>query len=183
MWNWLVDNKEWLFSGGGVVIAVLIIRFIFQRLRKSKLNVPSLEKESLAAVIEGPRAKAPEIKKDIEVGHLSARAIITNIEEAPFLQQPDILKNYIGLRVTWEGYLTGAFKISDTLIRLHIRTCEKEEWRGVGVIVNIDPSQYPGLGLLKYEHPIRVSGAISEIHSYFSLKDAQIEYELNSLNK
>jgi hypothetical protein len=38
--------------------------------------------------------------------------------------------------------------------------------------------KYPGLALLKYEHPIHISGTISDISEHFSLKDVKIKFNL-----
>lgn len=34
--NWIDENKEWLFSGIGIVVASLIIKFFFNRNRKNQ---------------------------------------------------------------------------------------------------------------------------------------------------
>ena len=35
---WLVDNKEWLFSGGGVVLVAWIIRIIFKKRQATSIQ-------------------------------------------------------------------------------------------------------------------------------------------------
>jgi hypothetical protein len=181
MLKWLLNNKEWLFSGGGIVVMVFLFRFIARYLRKRKLVASPAKEQPLAKIIEGPPVKASEIKKDIKTDSLSADAIMARIEEAPFLQQPDIIKHYIGLRVTWDGTLVSAEKKA-LLICLLINV-GKKDMKPIIVSVDFFPSQCPGIGLLKYGHPIRVSGVISKIHDYFELNYARIEYKLNSLSK
>lgn len=182
MLKWLLNNKEWLFSGCGIVILVFLFHFITRYLRKRKLATISVKEQSLAEIIEGSPVKISEIKRDIKIDSLTADAIMTRINEAPFLQQPDITKHYIGLRVTWDGVLADARKTGSDLIRLQISVGKKGK-EPEAIFVDIIPSQYPGIGLLKYGHSIRVSGVISGIYTYFNLSDARIEYKLNSLSK
>jgi len=181
MWNWLLNNKEWLFSGGGIVLVALLIRFVFQRIKKAKPKDEATGSLSLQQIIEGPPAKPPEIRKEVKGVSLSALAIMTTIEETPLLQRPDVAKNYIGLRVSWDGKLSSANKISDNNIRLIIRI--SEGYKDVGVTFEINPNRYPGLGLLKYKHSVRVSGVISRVSDYFELEDAYLEYELTPPDK
>jgi len=171
IWKWLLTNIPWLFSGIGVVILLFLFQSIFRRRKKRKPGTMFSKDKSLTEILEGPPVKTPEIKSS----PLTPNAIMTAIKEAPLLQQPDVLKHYTGLQVTWDGYLVDAYKMKDNLVQLMIRVGEKN------VFVEIIPSHYPGLGLLKDHHPIRVSGTISEIqYGYFVLMDARIEYELNS---
>lgn len=39
MWEWINENKEWLFSGGGVVLLSWIVTCIFKRNKHEKKNV------------------------------------------------------------------------------------------------------------------------------------------------
>lgn len=176
MFRWLLDNKEWLFSGGGVVLVALIIRFVFQHIKKAKLKDESMNKWSLQQIIEGPPAKPPVINKEEKSCSLSPLDIMATIEETPLLQKPDVAKNYIGLRISWAGKLARAEKTSNNNIRIAITTGEGS--RIEVVVFEINPKLYPGLGLLKYKHPIRVSGVISRITDGFELEDAHLEYEL-----
>ena len=174
IWEWLLTNIPWFFSGIGVVILLFLFQFISRRLKKRKLGPRFSKDQSLSEIPEGQPIKTPEIKPS----SLTADAIMTAIKEAPLLQQPDILKYYTGLQVTWDGELASADKKGDDLVRLVILV--KKEYGYMSVFVEISRSQYPSLGLLKHDHPIRVSGTISEIQKdYFKLKDARIEYELN----
>jgi len=183
MLKWLLNNKDWLFSGGGIVVLGFLFHFITRHLRKRKMAKISTKEHSLAEIIEGSPVKTSEIKKDIQTDSLTADAILTRINEAPFLQQPDITKHYIGLRVTWDGTLVDAKKVDSDLIQLIINVGKKSKKIWI-VWVDIIPSLYPGIGLLKYGHSIRVSGVISEIQPVlFKLSDARIEYKLNSLSK
>jgi hypothetical protein len=168
MLKWLL----WLFSGVGIAVMMFLYRLITQHFRKRKLVATPAKEQFLVKIIEGLPV----------TDSLTADAIMTRIKEAPFLQQHDIKKHYIGLRVTWDGSFVSAEKRGSDLIRLQICVGWKVEKINM-VFVNIIPSQYPGIGLLKYGHSIQVSGAISEINNYFVLRDARIEYKLNSLSK
>jgi len=167
MWSLILDNIKWIFSGIGVLILVGLWRWL-SRNRKRKMPVT-----------EGPAhqhfiAIPPEMQKGVDI---SGHDILTTIEEAPLLQRPDVRKHYIGLRVTWDGKLRSAKETGVNTIHLYINV-EKgtHDW---SVFVDVDPTQYPGLGLLKRNHPIRVSGVIAEIDGFFVLKDARIEYKID----
>jgi len=179
MLRWVLDNREWLFSGVGLVVILGLWRLVSWYRKRKNLAATSTQEQSFAAVIEGPPVKAPEIIKDTKIGSLSPDAIMTSIHEAPLLQRPDVVKHYIGVPVTWEGVLTNARKKDPNLIHLLIRVGKGN----YSVFADIIPSQYSGLGLLKYGHPIRVSGTISEISIYIILSNARIEFELSSPNK
>ena len=180
MFRWIWSNKDWLFSGVGLALILLIARFVFRRIKKAKPEEDLVKGPSLQQIIEGPPAKPPEIKKESTSSSLSALAIIASINATPLLQRPDVARNYIGLRVTWDGQLSSAKKISDDKIRLIIRI--SEGFKDVRAVCEINPNEYPGLALLKYEHLVRVSGVISRIEDYFNLEDAHIEYDLGSLD-
>jgi hypothetical protein len=170
MFSWIWNNKEWLFSGVGIVVVVSIFQ-LARYLRRRKSRVLSAQEQ----------AGTPEITKEIGVSGLSPHAIIKKIDKAPVLQKADVTKNYIGLCVAWEGKLSGAENTGEDLVHLHIRV----PWRykEYSVFLDVHPSQYPGLRLLKEEHPVRISGRIAEIRRWIQLEDAHIEYDLGSLNK
>ena len=165
MFKWLWNNKEWLFSGVGIVAIVLIITFVkwIKRRKTAQEN-----------------AKQSAEPLDQKAGSsLSAAEIRAAIDRAPFLQRLDVIKHYIGLRVSWDGKLTSAWKLNEKTTRVMILVEEKNRY--LSAMGDVEISKYPGLALLKEEHPIHMSGTISNISEYsgyFSLKDVKIKYSL-----
>jgi len=104
---------------------------------------------------------------------LTCKSIMDSIENAPLLQQPDVAKHYIGLKISWEGYLVGASRTERGLVRLTIQP--KDITVGSIILFDVDPSRYPGIGLLKQGDTIRVEGTIAAIHDVFiELDNARI---------
>jgi hypothetical protein len=101
---------------------------------------------------------------------LSPEDISKAIGTAPILQQKEIAKHYIGLKVTWEGHLDNVTIVGDNVM---IVLSPPGGGRYIGFQVN--PNNYPGLGLLKRGAPIKVEGVISDLPGIFiQLKDVKI---------
>jgi hypothetical protein len=101
---------------------------------------------------------------------LSPEEISRALNTAPILQESDIAKHYIGLKVIWEGGLYNIGKNGDIYV---IGLSPHGGGRYIGF--QVDANKYPGLGLLKRGAPIKVEGIISEFRGIFiQLKDVTI---------
>jgi len=176
MFDWIWDNKEWLFSGVGVIIVVLVFSWLKKRIKSRKTQEPSLNGATLQDVIDAP--PPPKQEPDIPATSLSPGKIIKEVKSAPFLQQPDICKQYEGIKVSWKGKLSFAEKIDEKNIRLMISVTEKKGSNLVFFYVN--PKQYPGIGLLREGHEILVEGRIKEVLEYIYLKADKLIFNIDN---
>ncbi len=58
MWAWCISNKEWFFSGGGVVLVSLVGRILFKRMRES----------STQTIRSGDRSNNVQAGRDVYIG-------------------------------------------------------------------------------------------------------------------
>jgi hypothetical protein len=172
MIEWLWNNKEWIFSGIGVAVVLALVpaaRWLMRR-RISQSDLPP--GTTLQAVIDSPPPPPPALL--VETSSLDPQAIIKAIESAPLLQQGDIEKHYRGMRVEWTGELISAKKRNKGEVTLLI-LCGSRSSFSPGVMFDIDPAEYPGLGLLRSRDSIRVSGVIRKVeHQIIELKDVRL---------
>jgi hypothetical protein len=177
----LVKNKEWLFSGIGIFLIVGLFSFLRKLINlPKKKSVPYSEPQNLV-VITGPPPSPAIIETKpapysppvniFQLESLSPTEILKSIREAPLLQQSDVTKHYIGLKITWEGTLAGATEKGDGNVMMVISLSSES------IFFYVNKNDYPGLGLLKRGAILKVEGTIESIDSmpyYFTLKDAKI---------
>lgn len=187
----LIKNKEWLFSGIGIVLCVGLFSIIRKLIyRQKKESIPFSTPQNLKVIIESPPIPTiiepnPALYSPpaniIPLEYLSPSEILKMIREAPLLQQDEVTKHYIGLKVTWEGELNNAYTKKDDIVGIVLCSSHK------GIIFDVNKNDYPGLGLLKAGAMLTVEGIIEKITGYFYLKDARIisviSHDANSLPK
>lgn len=176
MFDWIWDNKEWLFSGVGGIIFVLVLSWLKNRIKSRKTQEPSLNGATLQDIIDAPLP--PKKEPDILATSLSPGKIIKEVESAPLLQQPDICKQYEGIKVSWKGKLSSADKIDKENISLMITVTEGKVY--TLIFFNVNPKQYPGIGLLREGHEILVKGRIEEVSSYITLKAEKVIFNIDN---
>jgi hypothetical protein len=164
IFEFLSKNKKWLFSGIGTLLLLTIFGF-FGKL----IGIYDKKGEN---VIE-PFSKIPDSKiispknSLINSDNLLPSKIMETIDQAPLLQQSEIAKHYIGLKVIWQGNLIGIYNISDNNYRILF----KDKPLGTFLDFEINSINYLGLGLLKYGDNLKVEGKIKkidELRIYFS---------------
>jgi hypothetical protein len=102
---------------------------------------------------------------------LSPEDINEAIANAPVLQQPEIAKHYIGIKVSWKLQLASITKQEDDNIKIML---SYPRWSRE-IIFEVNLNKYPGLGLLKQGAPIKIEGIIDNIDGLFiRLKDVTI---------
>lgn len=190
----LIKNKEWLFSGLGIVLIVGLFSFFRKLINlQKKKSVPYSVPQNLKVIIESPPSPTIIETKPtpyspttniIPIVNLSPNEIIKTIKDAPLLQQSDVTKHYIGLKITCEGTLLDAVKKEKDIVRMLISSSNES------FLFYVNKNDYPGLGLLKNGAILKVEGMIESIESmpyYFILKDARIisitSHDANSLPK
>lgn len=176
MFDWIWDNKEWLFSGVGGILLVLVFSWLKNRIKSRKTQEPSLNGATLQDIIDAP--PPPKQERDILATSLSPAKIMKEVESAPLLQQPDVRKQYEGIKASWKGKLSYAEKINEKSIRLMILVTEKSSH--TSIFFNVNPKQYPGIRLLREGHEILVEGRIEEVSSYIDLKAEKLIFNIDN---
>jgi len=59
--NWIIENKEWVFSGIGVFILSLIISFIFKR--RGKVNMTQKSGKGSVNIQAGEKVEIRDVKR------------------------------------------------------------------------------------------------------------------------
>jgi hypothetical protein len=117
---------------------------------------------------KSPSENIPRPETDLSPKSLSPGDIKKTINMAPMLQQQEIAKNYIGLKVTWEGNLYNIGKFGEDKIMIIILI------GGEHIMFYVISKDYPGLGLLKRGAPIKVEGVIDSVEFFIKLKDIKM---------
>lgn len=179
MLEWLEANYQWLFSGAGVTLIVLVGGFLFRKAREPANGSTMLDGKSLQAVIDQPSPTVVERAGKPGETTLRPREILKTIGSTPLLQVQDVQKQFEGLRVTWPCRLFAAKKNSDGTIRLHLH--HENESVPPLIVLSIDPKKYPGIGLLHKGHKLTVTALINDIDGpFFELSDCDLSYAVNN---
>jgi hypothetical protein len=187
----LIKNKEWLFSGLGIALIAGLISIVLKLInRQNKESVlPSMPQNLMVITGAPPSPSIIEPKPSlyspptniIPSESLLPSEIIKTIRDAPLLQQDEITKHYIGLKVIWEGKLSSAYTKKNDIVRMYMYSLH------CTIIFEVNKNDYPGLGLLKEGTILTVEGIIETIEVDFKLKDARIisvtPLDANSLPK
>jgi hypothetical protein len=121
MWGWIWDNKEWLFSGGGISI-ILLAFFLFKlwaRYRSQHNKQPA----TVVSILDPPKEVSSE-SKSISSSEYSEHPNPVEIDEAinklPPFQQEAAKQNYQGLKVQWHVTLSSVSTTykSNSIVRL-----------------------------------------------------------------
>ncbi|MEQ1514524.1 MAG: hypothetical protein ABL934_17850 [Lysobacteraceae bacterium] len=182
MIDFLVKNKEWLFSGVGVVIMGLIFSVFRNRIFSPKARIATPIVQDISQPLPGnpdqltPSA-TPQIKK---TNSIELEEIVAALRESPPLQKSDLIKHYIGLTVQWETLLWSAEKSDgdNVLLTLHFGS------QNLSLVhCSVLLSDYKELGVMKRNAPITVIGKISKVStSSADLDNVQLIFDRNSRN-
>ena len=183
--DFLANNKEWLFSGIGLLILgafYKLIGFIINKKRKLK-NLP-LEKPSAAnftntfAESEGDDHKKrvnsfSYIEDTINNAALdsgreypqkvinSISYIYDTIKNTPLLHQKNIAKEFIGMKFHCKCKFLSADKDDTNNIRVFAHIIGEKEMRGI--FFNIKQQDLPGIGLIKEGEILEITGNIAKV--------------------
>lgn len=144
--KWLYDNKEWIFSGIGVVIlsgiAGLLLRYFSNRTKAgTERGNPSASQLPIATARS-------------EIRH---EDMMVDIENRPPYQRKDAENHYIGVRISFHGTFFNLYKMNEQDVRITLRHPDKM-YRAVKFNVRI--ADYPIFKVMKEGTPVRVHGKI-----------------------
>jgi hypothetical protein len=146
--EWIVKNKEWLFSGvgpwlisGSIIVTVAAVKLIRDsKKRKAAANAP----------------KPPPVHTRISA--LTVSEVSAALRNAPVLYRQDAAKPYIGVVVQWAVRLTQTYPEENGRVTLQLDSVDRLGW---DVVCAVTLSHYPDLGRATSETPITVTGRIT----------------------
>ncbi|MEE9591685.1 MAG: hypothetical protein V3W26_04150 [Thermodesulfobacteriota bacterium] len=171
MLDYIVNNKEWIFSGIGISGVVLLFWIFMHFYRRKDLpyreNMPNNTSQTQPV-------NATQVG---DIPQEDVCRIVEELEETPPLHSDDARKNYVGLNVDWLTEYYSANKKNDDLIRVSL-TVVTESFRPISVHCEVNLSDYKQFSILKREAKIRVVGKIVKFESYFfELSDVRLYFQ------
>jgi hypothetical protein len=176
--QYLKENKQWIFSGVGIFVISTVAWFAY-----TFLSSPSDQNNANAALISTTTAtpaqpptrrfedNAPPLSKKITPSPLQ---IFDAIRNAPPLQQDELAKNYLGLKVDWTLKFQSARKLDDDSV--HISLLYADEIFPL-IQCDVSLSKYRELNIMNRGADIRVVGTIDRVrYSTIYLKDTTLFY-------
>lgn len=162
MLKYLIENKEWIFSGIGVFLlaaGISIIRFYLNRRKTKKENKENSTKEQIT--IE--KVEGNNTTNALEISNITVKTIIDEIHNVPPFQRDAASENYNGIKVRWEGKLWNVEKVYSSnkltqTVRVIFHPIRENLHYSVQFEVNID--QYPELKIAKRDSMIIAEGKI-----------------------
>lgn len=176
--DYLDQNKEWLFSGGGVVLIGFLGSLFWRRISKEKTK-----NSGTLVVVQIPdgtatEAVATKLLADSRPTHITRLASVTvadmtaALERAPPLQRDEVAKHYEGIAVQWDAQLFSAAKDGEDEVRL---TLDFGPGDSNLVSCRVRLSEYRELGVLPKGAPISVIGKIQKVAPRIAtLEDVQL---------
>lgn len=172
MFRFILDNKEWIFSGIGVAVIGILITILRRKSTKSPqvvIHVSGTD-QTQSEEIQSVDVSPVSIER---ISPITFEDISKAINEAPPFQRQQVAKNFVGIRVEWDAFLKGAYGDKDDMVRLRLTTNKKMPLDTIHCKVPL--SQYSELGVLPEGTRIRIQGKIEEADTYdVSLADVRL---------
>lgn len=172
MFQFILDNKEWIFSGIGVAVIGVLITI----LRRKSPESPQV----MVHVSNTDKTQSEDIQS-VDVSHVSIERIspITfkdiqkAIDEATPFQRQQVGKNFIGIMVEWDGFLSHVYDAQDDMVKLMLTTEKKMSLSAIHCEVPLN--QYREISVLPEGTRIRIQGKIETAERYHVyLTDARL---------
>jgi len=161
MIEYILDNKEWIFSGIGVSVLgllFLIFKYSFKKGSSSDKNIKSIPSNI-------PKFETPNLAPTGDIAQEEVYKIMQEFESLPPLQLDDVKSHYRGLNVDWMTEYLSAYKKDDDLIRVSLELITKS-FRPIFVHCEVNLSEYKQFSILKKKAKIRVIGEIIAFETY-----------------
>ena len=172
MVDWILENKEWVFSGIGIAIfggMLVLIQKAFVK-RKSLINSP--EKKTAIQAHRSAETQTDNSQKQPVKSDLTPKAIVKAVNSVPPLQRKDIAKHYQGIRVRWSGSVREIQELSDSHNVIILLSSSKVGF--TDIVCTVNPSEHKGLSLVDIGQSITVEGDIESISVYVTLVNVKL---------
>ncbi len=166
MIDWLLTNKEWVFSGAGITVLVGLVAFFRLLGKKQKPEIPPVVVRIEHVLLGGsqPGLSTSTMVAINRITLITPEDIKTSIETAPLLQSKAVANRYKGLRVEWETELIGAEE-DKGMVRLHLRVSCKKMLFPFFVWCDVKLADYPELSVLPKGACVKANGRIENATS------------------
>ncbi|MCJ7728454.1 MAG: hypothetical protein MUO27_01015, partial [Sedimentisphaerales bacterium] len=158
MVKWILENKEWVFSGIGVFILGFLIVGFRKLVVKKKPSVNTQSNQAIKSDTDNKKIKTIESEQQKIRKDLTPEAIVNAVKSVPPLQRKDIVKHYQGIRVKWSGTLSSVMDIFGPDVLMTLRSSDANP---VDIVFSVNPANYKGLSLINIGHTITIEGDIS----------------------
>jgi hypothetical protein len=163
--DYILNNKEWIFSSIGVSVIILLLGLAFKYcFRKNGGVIFRKDVESIRNNIG--ESEIPKIVEGGDMAQEDVYGIIQELERMPPLHLYDVTKKYIGLNVDWLTEYASAHKKDEDLIRVFLYLITKS-FRPIYVFCEVNLSEYNQFSILKRNAKVRVIGKISHFDCYY----------------
>ncbi len=163
MIEWILDNKEWLFSGIGVFVLSTFVWFMKRNSSNSNTATPPVQpplEATLAPAVEHP-PNTPTISD-----------IFEDIRSRPSYQQDQAKKDYLGLRIRFSGQLSQVSKGDASLVTVFMKDPDDTY---LSIIFDVDINDFPEFKTMHSGTPFTVEGALTRLEPMSTqMKDIQI---------
>jgi len=164
MIEWLVKNKEWVFSGVGATLIAAIVAFVANR--KSGQKSTEVIVRLADAGSPDPSSSDATATPLVRLSPLTPQAIQESIDSAPPLQQKAVASRYVGIWVEWDTELSDAQESDENVkLQLHARGTGRGPKMAVFVRCTVRIADYRELAIAPYKTHIRVRGQIESATS------------------
>ena len=161
--DWVINNKEWEFSGVGIpILGTLLWVFRYFGQRKFPGSVLIKSHTPLTAPQEIPVSVPIAIER---ISLVTPNEIQTSIESAPPLQKEVVAQRYVGQQIEWDTELSDA-KQQDSLVRLQLKVVREPSAEYLFAFFawcSVKLDDYPELAILPEKTHIRINGTITDV--------------------
>jgi len=201
MIEYFLNNKEWIFSGVGLLAITSFISVVFRRKNneienlKSRLNLQQNnnsnvqingQSQSQSVIVnvdskigEVTSSEAYSLDKNMvvsplkKINKLTPAQITEKLNGVPVLMRNEMITKIKGLKVEWNTTLSSASYLDDNLIQLFLKINEDGSQSDIA-ICKVSKNDYAELAMASKGTPIRIIGEIDSIDLCFNLKNVQL---------
>jgi hypothetical protein len=170
MIEWIIRNKEWLFSGAGLAIAIAVVgvlRRVMQREAGTRL-LPVVEPSR-----QFPASRESLVPTTSAALPMTLDAIYKDINSRPPFQREDAERSYLGVRLRYTGCLSSAKRRGK---RKHIDiVLHANDSRRSRIFLALDEDTYPEVKVMTEGTVLTVEGRVTDLsYDALSLEEARI---------
>ena len=166
--NYITDNKEWLFSGVGVVVLFALVPWVLRLVSRVRSQtgrgtaIQASANESMEHLDQVAARRTDHLLPSplTRLASVTFDQIMEARAAAPPLQQQEVANRYVGLTVQWEMQLFSASKRDNDTVYLSLDFGP----RSYGLIrCEVRLADYRELNVLPKGHPISIIGEIAGV--------------------
>lgn len=158
MIKYILNNKEWIFSGIGVLFFsgfIILIRYLIPKIKK--FFTPANDVITEDSEIENNQ------KSDIS--QFDVPSIMKSFDDVPPVQLEENLKKFVGLNINWTATYSSAYKKTEDSVRISL-DLNVNSFRPITLWCEVNLSEYNQLNILKKNTQIRIIGEIAKFEVY-----------------